>query len=502
MKRLPAGAHFVCVVSLDVQTARSSGVKHLAVTLYCPHGTHTGETFVDRLHLWSTNSRATKMAADKLAQYCASAGVDPSAANWMEALPFRPLHVTLRKDKTDRVTVSAIQAVPTGFKAQCEAECAMLRETGFKLPTAEDEPSTTADGDGLIIQTVANVTPVPLRWLWPQRFALGKISIIAGDPGLGKSQLTAFLASVVTTGGTWPNGEGWAEQGDVVMLSCEDDLADTIRPRLEAAGADLSRVHVVPAVEGNDGKRRSFNLSDDIEKLDRDVLAKLQGRARLIIIDPITAYMGRKVDNNGATEVRDALNPVQELAARYGVAIVCVSHPPKSAGNGKAVNAVIGSQAYVAATRAAWMVTRDPENDDRRLFLQVKNNLGNAKGLAFTVQTRPVSTGEAPRIVFEQGYVETTADDALRPPVHPTLGISKTDKAKELLKHDLANGPVDVATLAQRAADIGISYRTLKNAADAMQLVTSKNGMTGGWTWGYPIASNQFAALFEGLTNR
>jgi hypothetical protein len=499
VKRLPVGSHFVCVVSLDVKASRGGGSQYLAVTLYAFGGQHVGNTFVDRLHLWSTNDRAVKHASDRFAQYCGAVGVDPGSPTAKDSLYFRPMLVSVQKDKSDQLKIASVQSVPTAFQAKAEADCALLRATGITTTAEDSETSDSGTGDELVIHTVASVAAVPLRWLWPNRFALGKVSIIAGDPGLGKSQLTAFLASVVTNGSYWPNGEGGAEQGDVVMLSCEDDLADTIRPRLEAAGADLNRVHTISAVTDTRGKRRSFNLSDDIAKLEYDVLAKLDGRARLVIIDPITAYMGRKVDNNGATEVRDALNPVQDLAARYGVAVVCVSHPPKNAGHGKAVNAVIGSQAYVAATRAAWMVTRDPENDERRLLLQVKNNLGNAKGLAFSVQTRPVSSGYAPYIAFEQGYVNTTADDALRPQAEPTLGLSKMDKAKALLHRELTNGPADVSMLAQHAADLGISYRTLKNAADAMKLVASKNGMYGGWTWGFPISQDQIAALFSTL---
>lgn len=353
--------------------------------------------------------------------------------------------------------------------------------------------------DSLIIQTAASVAAVPLHWLWPQRFALGKVSLIAGDPGLGKSQLTAFLAAKVTTGGEWPNGEGVAPPGHVVMLSCEDDLADTIRPRLEAAGADLDRVHVVSAVATGSGKRRSFNLTHDIAKLEA-ALEQLGGAARLVVIDPITAYMGGKIDNNGATEVRDVLNPVQDLAARFGVAIVCVSHPPKNAGQGKAVNAIIGSQAYVAATRAAWMVIRDPDNTDRRLFLQVKNNLGNARGLAFGVQTRQVPTGHAPFVMFENGYVDTTADEALSGKAQTQgLGRNKTDMAKAFLFRELANGPVDNQTLMQRAAMLSITERTLQKAATEIGVLKRKAGFNSGWEWGFPISPNAVDALFAPL---
>jgi putative DNA primase/helicase len=118
--------------------------------------------------------------------------------------------------------------------------------------------------------------------------------MLAGEPGLGKSQLAAFLAAIVTTSGDWPNGEGSADLGSVIVLSAEDDAADTIIPRLTAAGADLSRVHIVSAVATDDHKgRRLFNLQTDLSSLE-EAIAHL-GDVRLVIIDPVSSYLG-KVD--------------------------------------------------------------------------------------------------------------------------------------------------------------------------------------------------------------
>jgi RecA-family ATPase len=102
--------------------------------------------------------------------------------------------------------------------------------------------------------------------------AIGKLTIVAGDPGLGKSQLTAFMAAKVTTGGRWPNDDGSAPPGNAIMLSCEDDIADTIRPRLEAAGAALERVHVIEAVRTLAGQIRGFSLTQDLAQLEEAIL--------------------------------------------------------------------------------------------------------------------------------------------------------------------------------------------------------------------------------------
>ena len=119
----------------------------------------------------------------------------------------------------------------------------------------------------------------------------GKLSVIAGHPGLGKSQLTCAMAAAVTNGGPWPNSEGRAPRGGVLMLSAEDDVADTIRPRLEAAGAAVAHVHVLEAVRTGDGARRGFDLSRDVARLE-EALAEVRD-VRLVVIDPLTAYLGK-----------------------------------------------------------------------------------------------------------------------------------------------------------------------------------------------------------------
>jgi hypothetical protein len=186
-----------------------------------------------------------------------------------------------------------------------------------KAGRGHESASRASSNETPIITCVADVPAREIEWLWPGRFALGKFGLIGGHPGLGKSQITCAIAAAITNGGPWPNNEGHATQGSVLMLSAEDDVADTIRPRLEAAGADVSRVHMLEAVRTNEGGRRGLDLSRDIAQLEK-ALAQVPD-TQAIIIDPLSAYMG-KIDSHRATDVRfGVLAPLQDLAQRARV---------------------------------------------------------------------------------------------------------------------------------------------------------------------------------------
>jgi hypothetical protein len=157
-----------------------------------------------------------------------------------------------------------------------------------------------------------------------------------------------------------------------------------------AAGADRQRVHLISAVTSENGKgRRAFDLQSDLDLLEAKI-AEI-GDVKLVIIDPISSYLGRKVDSHVNAAVRATLEPVGEIAERFRVAFMSVTHPPKGSTT-TAINRFIGSVAFVAAARSAFMVTRDADNEERRLFLPVKNNLAPlGKGLAFWLEQRIVN---------------------------------------------------------------------------------------------------------------
>jgi len=347
-----------------------------------------------------------------------------------------------------------------------------------ELPS--EQPDQAASGAELIVQCAADVKPEPVEWLWPGRVALGKLTLIAGEAGLGKSQVSIAMAGAVTTGGEWPCAEGRALLGDVVILSAEDGVADTIVPRLMEAGADLKRVHIINAVKDASG-RRGFNLSADLDLLERKISES--DNVRLIIIDPISSYLGPKVDSHVNAAVRAVLEPVTEMAARLRVAIVAITHPPKGTGT-TAINRFIGSIAFVAASRAAFMVTRDADDDTRRLFLPVKNNLAPlGKGLAFRLEQRLVADGiVGSSVAWETETVTITADQALQAADDRGGGGGAGADAEEFLREALAGGAVAVIDLKADAKEAGLSWATIRRAKDRLGVVAKResHGRDGG----------------------
>jgi hypothetical protein len=349
----------------------------------------------------------------------------------------------------------------------------------------------------LISCRASEITPRDIEFLWDGRLARGKHTCVAGEPGAGKSQLSVAIIATITTGGEWPCGEGRAPRGNVIILNAEDDVDDTIVPRLKAAGADPDRVYIVYAVTTKDGKGQTiFNLQADLDLLENKI--DEVGEVALVNIDPVSSYMG-KTDSHKNSEVRGVLEPISEMAARKRTAILSVTHFSKSNSRNtpKALHRFIGSIAFVGAPRAAFAVIEDPDNESRMLFLHAKNNMAKPpQGLAFRLEqrlieglTRPVSC-----VAWENQPVIMTANEALRgaDKHEPT---AKED-AIEFLRILLANGPVEVMDIEKEARSAGLlrddrlisQSKPFRAARKALGIVPfqRKGQRAGGWFWGLP----------------
>jgi putative DNA primase/helicase len=346
------------------------------------------------------------------------------------------------------------------------------------------------DNDDLTTTMVEDLEMQGLDWLWPGRFARGKFGLIAGLPDMGKGQIAAFIAAVVTAAVELPCDEGNAPQGNVIWFNAEDGARDTIKPRLVAAGANTKCVHLVNGARIG-GEDKSFSLVTDLRLL-RKTINRI-GNVVLVIIDPVSAYLGvGKVDSRLATDVRGILTPMKDMAEELHVAIIGIAHFNKKDDIKSALLRVSDSIAYVAAARHVYAVLDDPEDKDAKLFVKAKNNLTrDTKALRYGMGVKTVGHDAklnvditAPFIVWHPQHVEITANEAMQ----AAEGKTAKREARNFLQERLSAGPVDADELIEEAEQEGISRRTLYRAKKELQVRSEKaKGEFGGkWVWSLP----------------
>ena len=344
-------------------------------------------------------------------------------------------------------------------------------------PEAATTPPTpsTPFTEGPKLVRLVDVEPEEVTWLWPGRIPCGKLTILMGDPGLGKSMLTLDVSARLSTGMPWPDG-GRAPLGTVILLSAEDGVADTIRPRVDRLGGDVTRIAVLEAIRTSDGER-GFSLVADMPHLETAISST---GASLVVIDPLSAYLG-DTDSYKDAEVRGLLAPLAAIATRTGAAIVAVMHLTKDTQR-RAIYRAPGSIAFVGAARSVLVVGKDQENEERRLLATNKNNLSApAPTLAFSIPGGVIEWEPDP-------VSNTDAEVVLSGPSTPEEREERKDAEGFLLKV-LALGPRthdDVKRLAMKAQ---IASRTLSRAKARLGVISERGGSfddRSDWTWRLP----------------
>jgi AAA domain len=350
----------------------------------------------------------------------------------------------------------------------------------------EFEPS----GSKLLLRNLADVQQTKVEWVWFEKIPAKKLSGISGDPNLGKSALTIEIAAHETRGAPWPDGSP-CPLGSVLLLSAEDDAADTIKPRLVAAGGDAKRFWVIDGVIEENGKRTFFDLSRNADLLEQQL--DEHEDIKLIMIDPLGAYLGATDENRNA-QVRAVLGVLSELAARRGIAILFVMHLNK-ASEMKALYRGSGSVALTAAPRAFWLVANDKHDPDLRLLLPVKVNLvRQPKGIGFKL----VDAGGVPRVEWSTEEVTVTADDVLKDGQSKGKAPSKLDAAMDWLCELLGRGPVPEQEVKRAAEEARHTWATVRRAKVELGVHSEKEGMRGSWVWSLPSAGSPEFEADEG----
>ena len=349
------------------------------------------------------------------------------------------------------------------------------------VETPEPEPDL-----GFTLTTLEGIAPEKVQWFYEPYLPKGALTLAGGMPGEGKSTVLYDFISRISTGKHFPNGPK-APHGKAILLSSEDDPAKVIVPRLSAMKANLSNIALLENKITRDGKGDRFNLQNDLAMLERAI--DRLGNVQLVVVDALNSYMG-DVESFKDTEVRKVLDPLNELAAKMGVCIVGIMHPPKSR-QSHVKNAFSGSVAYVAAARSALFFSPEPDSiDGRKLMLHAKTNygpLGRGCGYRIVGTTVDGPHGEitTSKIEWDDAPVDFSADQLYNTDDRRDGCVQE---AEEWLKDQLANGPVPSKEIDAAAKAEMVSNATLRRAKKKLK-IKSRSKMVDGkkhWDWVLP----------------
>jgi hypothetical protein len=377
---------------------------------------------------------------------------------------------------------------------------ATIRAAPPYVPPADPMPPVAAvagpmpAGNQPVLVRMADVQPEEVSWIWPTRVARRKLNLIVGDPGLGKSTMGLDLAARISRGLAWPD-TGIAPRGDAVILTAEDGLADTVRPRLDLHDADVARVHVLRAVRDVTGAERAVSLATDLGPLEQAIVST---QAVLVVIDPISAYLGM-ANSYRDSEVRAILAPLHALAERTGAAIVGVMHLTKDQQR-QALYRGQGSIAFVGAARLVLAVGADPDDEsrERRFLMPVKSNVCAP---AATLAYRIMSVEGRGRLTWETDAVDGVDVNAVLAPQRPEDTEARRE-AEVFLREYLKDGPARFRDIERAAKAENIATRTLYRAKKVLGIESDKVGFqTGQWYWRLPEQDDPAANIATAATN-
>lgn len=360
-------------------------------------------------------------------------------------------------------------------------------DTAFP-PLAEDAhhpaPARLGPTDGVVLLRGSDITMRPIAWIWPGWLAEGKFHVLAGAPGQGKTTIAIGLAAAITSGGYFPGGIQSA-RGNVLVWSGEDDPNDTLLPRLVAAGGNPANLYFVTGARV-DGEVLPFDPARDMAQLIE--AAEQIGGVRLLIVDPVVSAVTG--DSHKNTEVRRALQPLVDLAAITGAAVLGISHFSKGGQGQDPTQRVVGSIAFSAVARVVLVAAKvkTVDGEDRRILARSKSNIGPDDG-GFEYHLDQVEVAEgvmASRIAWGQDVAGSARELLSDPNSDDDEERTAAGSAEDFLRELLAEGPMPSKQVKSDATEAGYAWITVRRAADALDVQRKKGGLQEGWYWRMP----------------
>lgn len=323
--------------------------------------------------------------------------------------------------------------------------------------------------------SIAHTKPEPIRWLWPNYLAKGKVHILSGMAGTGKTTLAIGLAATVSTGGYFPDGEPCKTKGNIIIWSAEDDINDTLSPRILAAGADQYKVFCINCkVNPITFEKVPFDISQDIPLLNKQV--KDIGGIDLFIIDPIVSAV--RGDMHRANDVRYALQPLVDFAQHNNCAVLGITHFSKNTSGKNPLERVTGSQAFGALARIVLVAAKEKDGQTRVLAI-AKSNIGQDNGgVHYHLEQVTLNNGiNASKVVWGE-VLEGNATDILNDLEQPEGDQRENNEPSEVLKELLIHGKMLLGDVKQLMKNNGFTDKQLRTARKKLGVKSIREGFS------------------------
>ena len=349
----------------------------------------------------------------------------------------------------------------------------------------EENPQTTQSATDIIkVVNMSDIPVLPILWLWPGWLPLGKMTILAGAGGCGKTNLSLALVAIITRGGFFPDGMQCENPGRVLIYSTEDDPADTLKPRLIANGADINRVSFIAGRTNQQGKLEPFDPAKDFPKIEQYIKANQD--LKLLMIDPIISAVSG--DMNKANDVRRSLQPLVDLANQYGFAILGITHFAKGSVNNNPADRILGSQAFSALARMAWSAARR-ETEGDCILVRAKSNISTLNGgIRYQLESVMVAENIETTKTTWLGVIEGSAKELLNSAeLSGSDSNSVVDTAKEFLI-ELLNTVEKMSSkeVQAQAKEAGFSPASIRRAQERLNIKPFRPHGEKGWFWSLP----------------